>query len=204
MIDVFIAYYVQLLAIMNPFSALPTFISLTDHLDELERRKIVSRAFITSVFLVLLFTIVGNYILMAFNISIPSLRIGGGILLMAIALDMLGGMPRAKRIEAQDIAVVPLATPMIIGPGTITTILLLTSKEPSPLNVLLVAIAGLLATTTTFILLRYSGKIISLLKPSTVRALGRFMSLIIASIAVEMIFLGIKGYLTIFMAETGS
>ena len=204
MINDFTAYYIQLLAIMNPFSAIPTFISLTDHLDEIERRKIVNRAFITSVFLVLLFTIIGNYILMAFSISIPSLRIGGGILLMAIALDMLGGMPRAKRIEAQDIAVVPLATPMIIGPGTITTILLLTSKEPSPLNVVLVAVAGLLATTTTFILLRYSGKIIALLKPSTVRALGRFMSLIIASIAVEMIFLGIKGYLTTFIIEIGS
>ena len=106
--DVLLAYYVQLLAIMNPFSALPTFPSLTEHLGEDEKYSIVSKAFITSMVLVLLFTILGNYVLAVFNISISSLRVGGGILLLFIALDMLSGMPRTKRIEAQDIAVVSL------------------------------------------------------------------------------------------------
>ncbi len=195
MIMLLLGYYIQLLAIMNPFSALPTFLSLTEHLSLEERRSIVSKAFFTSVFLVLLFTFLGNYVLLAFSISITSLRIGGGILLMAIALDMLGGMPRTKRIEASDMAVVPLATPMIIGPGTITTILLLTSREISIINTLLVTVAGLAAAATTFLLLRYSGKILSIIPSSTIRAMGRFMSLIIASIAVEMILIGVKDYI---------
>lgn len=194
MFDLLFAYYIQLLAIMNPFSALPTFLSLTDHLDEIERKDIVRKAFITSIILVILFSLIGNYILLAFGISIASLRIGGGILLLVIALDMLGGMPRTKQIESSDIAVVPLATPMVIGPGTITTILLLTSRDPGFLNVFLVLIASILAATTTFIMLRYSTKLVSILRVSVIRAIGRFMSLIIASVAVEMIALGIISF----------
>lgn len=194
MLEELIGYYVQLLAIMNPFSALPTFMSLTEGVDEGVKKDIVVKALIASLVLVAVFTLVGNYILMAFNISLPALRIGGGVVLMAIAIDMLGGMPRTKRVEAQDIAVVPLATPMVIGPGTITTILLLTSRDSSPLNTGLVLVAGLIAAATTFLLLRYSEPIIRVLRQSTVRAVGRFMSLIIASIAAEMIAYGVIAY----------
>jgi len=81
-LGLFVAYYVQLLAIMNPFSALPTFLSLTEGMEIIERRRIVSRAFITAVLLIVVFTFLGNYILRAFSISVPGLRIGGGILLM--------------------------------------------------------------------------------------------------------------------------
>ena len=189
-----LGYYVQLLAIMNPFSALPTFLGLTEDMDEGLKKDIVSKALVASLALVATFTLVGNYILMAFNISLPALRVGGGVILMAIAIDMLGGMPRTKRVEAQDIAVVPLATPMVIGPGTITTILLLTSKDPTPVGTGLVLAAGLGAAATTFLLLRYSEPIIRVLRQSTVRAIGRFMSLIIASIAAEMIAYGIIAY----------
>ena len=194
MLEELLGYYVQLLAIMNPFSALPTFLSLTEGLGEAEKRDIVSKALLASLVLVAVFALVGNYVLMAFNISLPALRIGGGVILMAIAIDMLGGMPRTKRVEAQDIAVVPLATPMVIGPGTITTILLLTSKDPSPAGTAAVLVAGLAAAATTFVLLRYSEPIIRVLRQSTVRAIGRFMSLIIASIAAEMIAYGVIAY----------
>ena len=125
-----------LLAIMNPFSALPIFPSLTEHLG------VDEKSFITSMVLVLLFTIPGNYVLAVSNILIPSLRVGGGILLLFIALDMPGSMPRTKRIEAQDIAVVPLATPMVIGPGTITALLLLTSRSIGLVNTVPVLVAG--------------------------------------------------------------
>ncbi len=194
-LGLFVAYYIQLLAIMNPFSALPTFLSLTEGMEIIERRRIVSRAFITAVLLIVVFTFLGNYILRAFSISVPGLRIGGGILLMTIALDMLGGMPKTKRIDPEDIAVVPLATPMIVGPGTITTLILLTSRDPSVINTLIILVAGIIAAITTFALLRYSEKIVAMTRPSVMKAIGRFMSLIIASIAVEMIMLGIRSYI---------
>lgn len=187
-------YYVQLLAIMNPFSAIPTFLSLTDELDYGTRKYILRKAYVAMLLLATVFTLMGVYILYVFSISISALRVGGGILLLYIGLDMLGGMPRAKRIEPRDIAVVPIATPLVIGPGTITTLLLLTTREQNLLNILLVLIAAYSAVTTTYLLLKYSEKIISLLKPSVIRGLGRFMSLIIVSVAVEMIMDGIWSY----------
>lgn len=191
----FINYYIQLFAIMNPFSAIPTFLSLTDALDTVTRRSIVDRAFIAMCILVVLFTLLGTYVLSVFGISLPALRVGGGILLVAIGLDMLSGMPRTKSVEPRDIAVVPIATPLVVGPGTITTLLLLTSLNPTILNTVIVLFSGLSAAFTTYILLRYSDIIIKYVKPSVMKGIGRFMALIIVSVAVEMIMDGVKQYI---------
>ncbi len=192
---IFINYYIQLFAIMNPFSAIPTFLSLTDALDTVTRRSIVDRAFIAMCILVALFTLLGTYVLSVFGISLPALRVGGGILLVAIGLDMLSGMPRTKSVEPRDIAVVPIATPLVVGPGTITTLLLLTSLNPTILNTVIVLFAGLSAAFTTYILLRYSDIIIKYVKPSVMKGIGRFMALIIVSVAVEMIMDGVRQYI---------
>ncbi len=192
---IFINYYIQLFAIMNPFSAIPTFLSLTDALDTVTRKSIVDRAFIAMCILVALFTLLGTYVLSVFGISLPALRVGGGILLVAIGLDMLSGMPRTKSVEPRDIAVVPIATPLVVGPGTITTLLLLTSLNPIVLNTIIVLLSGLSAAFTTYILLRYSDIIIKYVKPSVMKGIGRFMALIIVSVAVEMIMDGVKQYI---------
>jgi len=186
-----LSYFTQLIAIMNPFSAIPTFMSLTEGLDHRKRREIVKKAFFAGLVLVIVFTLVGKYILEAFNISVASLRVGGGIILMTIAIDMLGDDVRTKRMHPGDIAVVPIATPLIIGPGTITTILLITTSNPSLLNISIVLVAGVLACVVTFLILALSDALTRLLSMSTVRAIGRFMALIIAGVAVEMIVYGI-------------
>jgi multiple antibiotic resistance protein len=191
-------YYIQLLAIMNPFSAIPTFLSLTDSMDSTMRREILRKALWAMLILVAMFTLIGVYLLYAFSLSINALRVGGGILLLYIGLDMLGGMPRSKRVEASDVAVVPIATPLIVGPGTITTLLLLTTSRPSLVNTLTVLVSGILAVLTTYTLLYYSEKIVIALRPSVVRGIGKFMSLIIVSVAVEMIFIGSIGLVRIY------
>ncbi len=188
-------YYVQLLAIMNPFSALPTYISLTERLGKVERERIVRRAFWAMLTIMLVFTFLGSTILEVFNISLASLRIGGGIVLMVLAVDMLGEMPRTKRVEPTDMAVVPIATPLIVGPGTLTTILLLTSSERSLTNMALIVVAEVVAAATTYLILKFSDTLVRFLRVSTVRALGRFMSIIIASVAVDMIAKGVYGYI---------
>lgn len=191
---VFITYFIQLFAIMNPFSALPTFITLTQGLNKGEINSIVKKAMYAGLTIVVTFTLIGKYILEVFNISIAGLRIGGGIILLTIAIDMLGEEPRTKRMDPKDIAVVPIATPLIIGPGTITTILLLTSTNPTLHNILLVLIAGIVACIASFTILRLGEVLVNILKVSTIRALGRFMAIIIAGVAVEMIVHGIKVY----------
>uniref|UniRef100_A0A7C2FGK6 UPF0056 membrane protein n=1 Tax=Thermosphaera aggregans TaxID=54254 RepID=A0A7C2FGK6_9CREN len=198
---IFVSYFTQLLAIMNPFSAIPSFISLTEGLSHNERVSIVRKAYLAGLAILVTFTLVGKHILEAFNVSIPGLRVGGGIILLTIALDMLGEMPRTKQVNPGDIAVVPIATPLIIGPGTITTVLLLTSSDPSFFNIMMVFISGIVACTVTFAILMVSDKLVAYLKVSTVRAIGRFMALIIAGVAVEMIAKGIYQYYVQFFIE---
>lgn len=195
LIYVFIAYFTQLLAIMNPFSVIPTFIALTEGLKDREIESIVKKATFAGLFIVVLFATLGRYILEAFNISIAGLRVGGGIILLTIALDMLGEEVRTKKVHPRDIAVVPIATPLIIGPGTMTTILLLVSSKPGDIvNQALVLIAAIVACLVSFWILRLSRVLVRILKMSTVRALGRFMAVIIAGVAVEMIVYGIRTY----------
>jgi multiple antibiotic resistance protein len=191
----FVAYFTQLLAIMNPFSVVPTFITLTEGLSKNEVNAIVRKATIAGLIIVIVFAVAGKYILEAFNVSIAGLRVAGGIVLMTIALDMLGEEPRTKRMDPKDIAVVPIATPLIIGPGTITTILLLVSSKPGDLvNHVLVLVAGILACLISFGILRISEYLVKVLRTSTIRAIGRFMALIIAGVAVEMIVHGVQTY----------
>ncbi|MEM2014322.1 MAG: MarC family protein [Desulfurococcaceae archaeon] len=196
---VVVTYYVQLLAIMNPFSVIPTFLGMTQGLDYSEVSRVVKRAMLAGLIIVVLFTLAGNYVLEVFNVSIPGLRVGGGIILLVIAIDMLGEEPRTKRMPKEDIAVVPIATPLIIGPGTITTILLLTASKPGDLlNTGLVLLSGVLACITSFIILKLSRDIARYLRVSVIRALGRFMALIIAGVATELIATGIKMYYEAF------
>lgn len=191
LVIVFITYYVQLLAIMNPFSVIPTFLTLTEGLSRRDVEGIVKKAMYAGLLIVITFAIVGRYVLELFNVSIAGLRVAGGIVLMTIALDMLGEEVRTKRVDPRDIAVVPIATPLIIGPGTMTTILLLVASRPGDLlNILLVLVSGILACITSFIVLRASSYLVKILRVSTLRALGRFMALIIAGVAVEMIVRG--------------
>ncbi|MEM0199371.1 MAG: MarC family protein [Desulfurococcaceae archaeon] len=196
---VVVTYYVQLLAIMNPFSVIPTFLGMTQGLDYSEVSRVVKRAMLAGLTIVVLFTLAGNYVLEVFNVSIPGLRVGGGIILLVIAIDMLGEEPRTKRMPKEDIAVVPIATPLIIGPGTITTILLLTASKPGDLlNTGLVLLSGVLACITSFMILKLSRDIARYLRVSVIRALGRFMALIIAGVATELIATGIKMYYEAF------
>lgn len=196
MLDIllFLSYYTQLLAIMNPFSVIPTFIALTKGVDERGLRKIVKKAALTGLGIVVIFTLIGRQILEVFNISTAGLRVGGGIVLLTIAIDMLGDEVRTKKMSKEDIAVVPIATPLIIGPGTMTTILLLTSNARSYVEYFMILAAGILACLTSFLVLYVSEKLTRVIPLSTLRALGRFMALIIAGVSVEMIVHGIHQY----------
>ncbi len=180
----------QLLAIMNPFGGAVTFLSLTHGLGEEERRRIAREAFMYIIVLLLVFTLGGTWLLEIFHVSVPGLRLGGGILLMAVAVDMLSGAPKSKKIDPVEIAAVPISTPLIVGPGTMATSILLATKYP-----LYALVPGaLLAAAATYMVLRYSGLLIRLVGFNAMKALGRFMSVIIASIAADMIMSAVKEY----------
>jgi multiple antibiotic resistance protein len=174
---------IQLYTIMNPISTIPTFLIYTGNLEKVERRKITSTTTMIVACLLLTFTLFGPVILSALNVSVTSFRLGGGILLMILAVDMLGGISRSKSIDLKQVAVVPLATPLLVGPGTMTTLIVL-SHSYTIMNVLL---GGLIATIGVYLTLRFSPFLVSAIGNNGVQAASRIMAVILAAIASQMI-----------------
>lgn len=191
----FITVYGKIFAILNPFSAIPIFINLTESASSEERKRVVKKAFLAMVIMVTVFTLIGIWVLEFLGISIASLRIAGGAVLFVLAMDMLGDMPRTKKLEETEIAVIPIATPLLVGPGTLTTIIVLTAENPSLQGYALILLASLAAVATAAIILRYSLLLAKILSKSFIKALARFMSLIIAATAVELIRMGVNEWI---------
>jgi len=185
---------VSIFAIMDPPAAIPTLVTYVSSVKgdekEIERinREVVRKALIVIFVLLTVFSLAGEYVLKLFNIDIASLKIAGGVLLMAVAIDMLITGHKPEQVYSGDYAVVPIATPLIVGPGTMST-LIVYSRLYGSLTTLLGAYIALLAT---YPLLRYSPKLFRYLGASTLQGLGKFMSLIIASIAVSLMLSGLR------------
>jgi len=174
---------IQLYTIMNPVSTIPTFLIYTGNLKRDERLKITSTITMIVIALLLTFTLFGPLILAALNVSVTNFRFGGGILLLILAIDMLGGMSRSKAIDVRQAAVVPLATPLLVGPGTMTTIIVLAGTY-AIVNVLA---GGLIAAIGVYLTLRLAPLSVSALGNNGVQAISRIMAVILAAIASQMI-----------------
>lgn len=182
----------QIFAILNPISVLPTFLSITDEMEPEKRHRIVRNSTITVFIIALALAVGGNYILSLFSVGIPGLQIGGGVLLMVIAAEMLGGLPRTKSLEShEEIAIVPIATPLLVGPGTMTTIIVLSATVP----ILVLILSIVIVTTLTYLILRYSEVLVKVLGSNGTRAMGRFMTIIIAAFAAQLIYAGLSDWL---------
>ncbi|MGQ9760148.1 MAG: MarC family protein [Candidatus Methanomethylicaceae archaeon] len=182
----------QIFAILNPISVIPTFLSLTDDLEIVDRHRIVRNSSLAVLVIALALALGGSYILSFFHVSISSLQVGGGVLLMSIAIEMLGGLPRTKSLESHtEVAIVPIATPLLVGPGTMTTIIVLSGIVSLPLLIVSIFIVAL----ATYLLLRYSEILVKLLGRNGIRAVGRFMTIIIAAFAAQLIYSGITEWL---------
>jgi multiple antibiotic resistance protein len=173
----------QLYAVLNPLSVVPTFLSLMENVKEKRRKKLLEKALITIFILMIIFALSGNLLLGLLRIGVDSVRFGGGILLLIISIDMLSGLSRTKTVEQEDMIVVPIASPLLVGPGTITTLLILAATYP----IYLILSAIVIATLLVYITLRLSEKLTAVVGRNGVRTMGRIMSIIIAATAAEMI-----------------
>jgi multiple antibiotic resistance protein len=177
---------IQLFAIINPLSVLPTFMVYTEDVSEGSRRKIVNATILIVIALVFSFTLFGQLILNALQITVQSFELGGGVLLMIIAIDMLGGTVRTKTVDMEQVAIVPIATPLLVGPGTMTTLIVLASTQ-SLINVRPAVIGGIIAAAAVYLTLRYSNKIAKVIGKNGMLAGSRLMAIILAAIAANMV-----------------
>ena len=173
----------QLFAILNPPSSIPAFLAITEREDTRARARLAKLTTWLVLALMLAFALTGNYLLAALDISLESLKLGGGLLLLALALDMVLGSRQEGQDGREEAGIVPVVTPLLVGPGTITTLVILSAYYPAPV---LLAAVGVTAAAA-YICLRFSDLIMRLLGRMGVSAFSRLMAVLIAAMACEMI-----------------
>lgn len=190
-----------LMSLVDPIGAIPVFISLTGS-RSLEERRRTARICAMAVGTVLLLSLLsGEFFLHLFGIGIPSFRIAGGILILLMGISMLHASPdrsrqtpeeRIESYEKDSVAVVPLAIPLLSGPGAMSAIIVYAHESCSCLqHYLLVGLVIITVTLTVFLALRMAPRIASLSGKTGMNVITRVMGLIISSIAVEFIAKGL-------------
>lgn len=186
----FIHALVGVFVIVNPFGNVPLFISLTQKLTPVERKNAIAKSVVIATAILLVFALIGKVLFDLLNVTLDSLRIAGGLLLLAIAFDMLMGRSPASKIDADEgresVAVTPMATPLLAGPGAMTTVMVLMNEADTPVLKGFIMIAILLAMAASFIVLVNCEWVYDAIRKDGARVLTKIMGIVLATIAVEM------------------
>ncbi len=198
----YIKIFVGLLAIVNPFGAIPLFISMTADEESSQRRKTINQVAVAVLIILLVTLLLGEQLLHFFGISIDSFRVGGGILILLMAIAMLHAKTSRVRqtaeeaeesIDKESVGVVPLAMPLLAGPGAISAVILAAHRSTAVSHYLIIAVGILLLSLMVWGVLRLSPWIASHVSATGINIFTRIMGLILAAIAVEFIANGLRG-----------
>ena len=193
----------SILIIVNPLGATLIYVSLTTNLDKPIRDTIARDSCRFAIFILLFVAVLGAWILQLFGISLEAFRIAGGILLFGIGMEMVYAKTSRTKLTAtekyestdmEDIAMMPIAIPMIAGPGAITTtIVLMNEAIPlSPLAVGVVFVSIILSIVITYYMMKNSDYIMSKVGQREYRAINRLMGMLRIAIAVQFVLTGIR------------
>jgi len=198
----YLKIFIGLVAIVNPLGIIPIFISLTANENFKQRRKTTNMVAIGVTVILLSALFFGELLLEFFGISIHSFRVGGGILILLMAISMLHAKTSPIRqtkeesdesVEMENVAIVPLAMPLLAGPGGISTVILAAHKSTGFVHYSIIALGIVLLGVLTWISLRLSPLISKRISATGLNIFTRIMGLILAAIAIEFIANGIKG-----------
>jgi len=195
--------FASFFTLANPLGTMPVFLSMTKTLEEEQRARIVKRATIISVIILLGFTFTGQFLFSFFGISANGFRIAAGIIILKIGYDMLQARysesklsPEEMRDYADDISITPLAIPMLCGPGAIANGIMLMDRADT-LSMQAVLIGTILFVyLLSYVILRFSTKLLSVLGKTGNNVMMRLMGLILMVIAVECFVSGLRPILT--------
>jgi multiple antibiotic resistance protein len=195
----FVYAFTTIFVIVSPIEATLVFVTLTTDMNSEERCRIYKRTTLVAFAIAILFSMTGDVVLRIFGITVDSLRVAGGILLLLIAIDMLQGVrPQNKVTEAElidanqreDVSIFPLAIPLLTGPGLITTVIVSMGTADSFTEKGLLLLAIVLTFLATFVILKSSIYIDRALGVTGIMVLTRIMGLILGAIAVNYVATG--------------
>ena len=191
MVEFAIIAITSMVAIMEPFSTIAVYITLTRNMEPREQRKIAAKSMKISLIALIFFALTGHLLFLVFNITDYAFKIAGGILLIAVSLGMLySGKEEYSVDEREDIAIVPLAFPLTAGPGTITTVMLLVSEANNFLEASFVFVGIIIGILISYVGMIYSSKLFRLLGEEGLRVVTALMSILILAIAIQFIING--------------
>ncbi len=199
----FAKIFITLAALINPFGAIPAFIGLTEGQSRGDRRRTARTAALATFIVIAVTAIAGQYLLAGFGITVPSLQVGGGVLLFIVAISMFNAQPAPSRTtpeeadeaaERANIAVVPLTIPLLTGPGTVSTVIIYADQGTS--TVLMLLGAGVLMGALVWLAFSLAEPISRLAGRTGLNIMTRLMGLVLAALAVEFIAAGIRAYVT--------
>lgn len=190
-LSIFVRTFVAVFVLADALGNAPIFLILTKGMEPPERNRVVDRASVVATVVILIFAFTGQSILNYLHISMASLQAAGGLLLLLIALDMLNGELEEPIVEqGRDVAITPLALPLLAGPGTLTTVMLLVSESPeAPLSV---AVGILAAMLVTWLIFRQASWIDRLIGAEGAIIATKLLGFLLAALAIEIGSAGIR------------
>lgn len=198
----FLASFTSIISVANPLAAMPVFLSLTEQNTSRERANIAKKASFYMFAILTVFLFGGTYIMNFFGISLPGIRVAGGLIILRAAWDMLGPDKRVKLSpEAQeaamskdDVSFSPVAMPMLSGPGSIAVVIGLASQATGLMDLAVVTAAIVGVALIAYIFLRVAPFSASYIGPSGMSAVTRMMGFLAMAIAVQFILSGISRF----------
>ncbi len=202
----------SLLAIINPLSATPMYLALTDGYTAEHRRRSLRSAVITAFAVLAVFGLLGGTIFQLFGITINAFRIAGGIIFFGIGLDML--QAKRSRVKAteeeeregmskEEIGITPLGIPMITGPGAITTVMVLMTQAITAPRVVIVFATVLVVLAITWVTLSAAPRLVGFFGQTGLNAMTRIMGLLVTVIGVQFVIDGARPILVEALRQAG-
>jgi multiple antibiotic resistance protein len=186
LINSFVLTFIPLFIVINAFDKIPVIISLSEDMTKNERFKMINVATITAAIVGVAFLLFGQFILNAMGISIGAFAIAGGIILLVLSIRYMINGRMLDVVKEEMVAVVPIGTPLTVGPGTMTTLLLLSTQFP--LWIVLVSLTVNIALA--WVVFLASDPIIKFMGQGGIKAMSKIFSLLLAAIAVSMMVKG--------------
>ena len=198
MLTVLVNNYLKLLFIMTPFFVLSSFITMTSHMNEREKRNTSFKVTVAVLVSCLSMFFFGKYIFDLFGITLDAFRIGAGSILFLSAVSLVNGSRKISSNEFEnDIAVMPLAIPITVGPGVIGVLMVMGAEPRTALQLLefLVALVG--ATLTIGVMLLSSSWLQKFISQQSLSVMQKITGLFVSAIAAQIIFTGAKGFFAV-------
>jgi len=193
----------SIIIIVNPLGATLIYVSLTTSLDRAQKDVIAKDSCRFALVVLLIVAVLGAWILQLFGITLEAFRIAGGILLFGIGMEMVYAKTSRTKLTAtekyesrdtDDIAIMPIAIPMIAGPGAITTTIVMMNEAQAmtPVAIPVVIISIILSIAITYVMMKNSDYIMTKVGQREYRAINRLMGMLLIAIAVQFIINGMK------------